>query len=134
MSEQLKKELKRETGHGTDLWRVISAPLIWAAHFLVCYVAAAVFCEKAGRFAGLAPVQGIVAAVTLAALGGIALVFRSLWKVRGMSTVDDTYSFSGNSPEERHRFLSHLAMMLSALSAVAVIYVALPALFLETCR
>ena len=29
-------EIERETGHGTDLWRVIAAPIIWALHFLFC--------------------------------------------------------------------------------------------------
>ena len=44
----------RETGTGTDLWRVIAAPVIWALHFLFSYVFAAIYCEKAGRDAARA--------------------------------------------------------------------------------
>ncbi len=134
MNDRIEQEAARETGEGTDLWRVILAPSIWAAHFLVCYVAAAVYCEKAGRPAELWPVQLIVGAVTLAAMGGIALIFRSLWKVRGLSTVNDNYNFAGNDPEERHRFLSHVSLMLCVLSMVAILYVAIPAFLLGSCR
>ena len=134
MNDNVKNEIKRETGEGTDLWRVILAPGIWAVHFLVCYVGAAVYCEKAGRSAALLPVQILVVAATLIALGGIGLVFASLWKVRGLSTINDNYNYAGNTPEERHRFLSHVALMLCVLSAVAVIFAAIPPFVLELCR
>jgi len=134
MSDNVEKEVEHETGEGTDLWRVILAPVIWAVHFLVCYIAAAVYCEKAGRMADLLPAQLIVGAATLAALGGIAFIFHSLWKVRGVSTVNDNYNYAGSTPEERHRFLSHVALMLCVLSSVAIVYAALPAVFLDICR
>ena len=38
MSNQLGNEVVRETGSGTDLWRVIAAPIVWALHFLFCYI------------------------------------------------------------------------------------------------
>lgn len=134
MKDNVGQEVERETGEGTDLWRVILAPGIWAVHFLVCYVAAAVYCEKAGRMADLMPARLLVGAATLAALAAIGLVFRSLWKVRGLSTVNDNYNYANNTPEERHRFLSHVALMLCVLSAVAVVLVAMPAVILEICR
>ncbi|MDF1775704.1 MAG: hypothetical protein P1V13_06725 [Rhizobiaceae bacterium] len=134
MTDHLQKEVKRETGEGTDLWRVILAPTIWAVHFLVCYVAAAIYCEKAGRMADLLPVRLIVGTATFIALAGLAAVFISLWKVRGLSSVNDDYNYAGNTPEERHRFLSHVALMLCVLSGVAILYAAFPALVLEVCR
>jgi hypothetical protein len=54
--------------------------------------------------------------------------------VRGRSLTDDDFDYEYNSPEERHRFLSHVALMLSALSAIGMIYVALPVFLLGTCR
>ena len=30
------------------LWTLFTAPVVWAVHFLVCYVGAAIFCEKPG--------------------------------------------------------------------------------------
>lgn len=134
MTDDITREVKRETGSGTDLWRVILAPVIWTAHFLFVYIFAAVFCEKAGRTAGLSPVQIAVLAATVVALIGIALVTRGLWQVRARSLTDNDFDYEHNSPEERHRFLSHVALMLCALSAIAVIYGTLPALYLETCR
>lgn len=134
MTGDLRKEVERETGTGTDLWRVILAPVIWAVHFLFVYVFAAIWCEKLGRAAGLSQVQIAVGAATVLALAGIALVTRHLWAVRARSLTDNDFDFEHNSPEERHRFLSHVALMLCALSAVAVIYVAIPAFYLTSCR
>ena len=71
---------------------------------------------------------------TIVALAGIGWSTRTVWRVRGRSLTDDDFEFEHNTAEERHRFLSHVALMLSALSAVAVIYVAIPILYLSSCR
>lgn len=136
MSEQdpVTKEVKRETGSGTDLWRVIISPTVWALHFLVCYVAAAIYCEKLGRDAPLDDIRLLVIAATVLALGGIFWSTLGIWRVHDRSLTDDDFEYEHNTPEERHRFLSHVALMLSILSAVAVVYVAIPMLYLESCR
>lgn len=134
MKEPLTREISRETGSGTDLWRVIAAPFIWAAHFLFSYVTVAIYCEKAGRDAALGDIRTIVVVATIVALAGIGWSTIGLWKVYGRSLTDDDFEFEHNVPEERHRFLSHVALMLCFLSAVAVLYVAIPMLYLSTCR
>ncbi|MBJ3785014.1 hypothetical protein [Devosia sediminis] len=136
MSEQdhVTKEVRRETGSGTDLWSVIISPTIWALHFLACYVAAAIYCEKLGRDAPLGDIRTLVIVVTVLALGGIFWSSIRLWRVHDRSLTDDDFEYEHNTPEERHRFLSHVALMLCVLSAVAVIYVTIPMLYLETCR
>lgn len=136
MSEQspITKEVRRETGSGTDLWSVIIAPTIWALHFLACYVVAAIYCEKIGREAPLGDIRALVLIVTIIALGAIAWLGVKLWKVHARSLTDNDFEYEHNTPEERHRFLSHVALMLCVLSAVAVIYVTIPMLYLESCR
>ncbi len=134
MSDPITSQVRRETGSGTDLWRIIVAPTIWAVHFLASYVTVAVYCEKAGRAAVLDPALIAVVVYTLAALAGIAWTSRALWRVRGRSLTDDDFEYEHNTPEERHRFLSHVALMLCVLSAVAVMYVTIPMLYLSTCR
>ena len=96
---------------------------------------APIYCEKAGRerHARRPDLRGgrrrrwlpslVIGASTL-----------SIWRVRGRSLTDNDFEFEHNTPEERHRFLSHVALMLSVLSAVAVIYVAIPMLYLTSCR
>lgn len=125
-------QLRREAG--TDLWQVIAAPVVWAGHFLFCYVFAAIWCQKLGRDAPLEGATWAVIAATVVALLLIGLSSLSLWRVRARSLTDDDLEFEHNSPEERHRFLSHVALMLCVLSAVAVIYVAIPMLYLTSCR
>jgi hypothetical protein len=134
MTGKVTSEVERESGSGTDLWRVIAAPIIWALHFLFCYVTGAIYCEKAGRDASLGGPTLVIVVATIVALLLIALSTHSLWRVRGRSLTDNDYEFEHNNPEERHRFLSHVALMLCALSAVAVLYVAIPMLYLSTCR
>lgn len=135
MSEHpLTGEVRRETGSGTDLWRILISPLIWAVHFLACYITVAVFCEKMGRAAALGPAEIAVIVYTLLALAGIGWSTWGLWRVRGRSLTDNDFEYEHNTPEERHRFLSHVALILSVLSAVAIIYVAIPMIYLTSCR
>jgi hypothetical protein len=133
MSDEITREVRRETGDGTDLWRVITPLWVWAAHFLFSYVLGAVHCAKAGRAADLAPVQLAVSVVTVVALVIIGAVAASLLRVHRRSMTDNDFEFEHNSPEERHRFLSHVALMNCLLSAAGVGYVALPVFILETC-
>ena len=134
MNGRITGEVRRETGTGTDLWRVVAAPIIWALHFLFCYVFAAIYCEKSGREAALGDVRIAIAIATAVALAGIGLASRHLWDVRGRSLTDDDFEYEHNTPEERHRFLSHVALMLCALSAIAVLYIAIPVFYLTSCR
>jgi hypothetical protein len=130
----MSNEVERETGSGTSLWKVIASPTIWAVHLLVCYIAGAIYCEKTGREAGLAPAQWIVGITTLVALAGIGLVVRSIWTEYRRSVSNDDFDFEVNSAEERHRFLSHVTLMLSILAVAAILYATIPAIVLETCR
>lgn len=134
MSNPVSREVRRETGTGTDLWRVIVSPIIWAVHFLASYVTVAIYCEKAGRDAALDPAEIAVLVYTVVALAGIGWSTWGLWRVRGRSLTDDDFEYEHNAPEERHRFLDHVALMLCVLSAVAVLYVAIPMLYLSSCR
>jgi hypothetical protein len=127
-------EVERETGSGTDLWSVVISPSIWAVHFLVCYVSAAIYCEKFGRDTPLGDIRVLVLGATVVALLGIGWSTLRLWRVRGRSLTDNDFEYEHDTPEERHRFLSHVALMLCVLSAVAVIYVTIPMLYLSSCR
>lgn len=115
-----------------SLWWLTAGPLLWALHFLACYLTAAIWCAKAGRLAELGWVRGAVAAYTVVALAGIGWTFlHGLRRHRhGAATVPHDF----DTPGDRHRFLGFATLLLSGLSAVAVIYVALVAVFFGTCR
>ena len=134
MTGEVTKEVRRETGTGTDLWHVIFAPVVWAFHFLFSYVYGAVHCAKAGRDASLDGPTHVIVGATVLALLLIGLSTLKLWKVRGRSLTDNDFEFEHNTAEERHRFLSHVALMLCLLSAIAVLYTAIPMLYLTSCR
>ncbi len=127
------QETRREMGSGTDLWRVIAPPTIWALHFVVTYVWVAVQCEKAGD-ASYGQSRWVIGGLTALALAAILAITRHLWAVRARSLTDNDFEFEHNTAEERHRFLSHVSLMLCALSAVAILFVALPMILVQSCR
>jgi hypothetical protein len=116
-----------------SLWLLTFAPAIWAAHLLLCYITAAVWCAKFVPFAG--PLGGIPTAIawyTVLALVGIGIVG---WEgLRRHRHGTETTTHDLDSPEDRRRFLGFATLLLSGLSAVGVLYAALAAWYFETCR
>jgi hypothetical protein len=134
MKHPVTSELIRDKEDGTDLWRAIMPLVIWALHFIICYIGPAVYCAKWGREAPIDMVRGGVLVTTGLALAVVITLGLGLWRVHRRSMTENDFDFEHNKPEERHRFLSHVGLMLSVLSAVAIIFVAYPVLVLETCR
>jgi hypothetical protein len=126
---QLREELAEEN---QSLFLLAASPVIWAAHFLLSYITAAIWCAKvAGPGGSLSGVRVAVAVYTVLALGGIGCIgWRALRRHKyGTATVPRDY----DSPEDRHRFLGFSALLLSGLSAVAVLYAALATVFIGGC-
>lgn len=112
-----------------SLWPLVFGPAIWMLHFLLSYVTAAVWCAKSGG--SLGAVRSAVAVYTLLALAAIGFAARSGWR---------RYRCGGAAPHDRdsaagrHGFLGFTALLLCGLSFVATLYVALPILFIGSCR
>ncbi|MGP3697241.1 hypothetical protein [Rhodobacter sp. NSM] len=117
-----------------SLWKITFAPTIWAAHFVACYGATAVFCAKVASAEGQVDLlRWAIAGVTVLALAGIVLVGVSAW--RQWDFLDDyDYGHAGGNSEDRHEFLGHAAFLLAIVSFVGTVYTALPAIFTGTCR
>lgn len=116
-----------------SLWLLTIAPTIWAAHLLLSYITAAVWCARfAGPDAALGGVRTAVAWYTATALAGIAVVGWEGLRRHRHGTEATTHDL--DSPDDRHRFLGFATLLLAGLSAVAVLYAALAATFFESCR
>jgi hypothetical protein len=116
-----------------SLWLLTIAPAIWAAHLLLCYITAAIWCAKfAGPGGALGGIRSAIAWYTAAALVGIAVIG---WEgLRRHRHGTETTTHDLDSVEDRHRFLGFATLLLSGLSAVGVLYAALAATYFETCR
>jgi hypothetical protein len=114
----------------TSLWTLFTAPVVWAVHFLACYVGVAVYCAKRGEL-GFGVVQAGIAAATLVALAMIVLSAWLAWRQWGFGNQDLPH----DDPTARDRtlFQGFATLLLSGLSFVAVVYVALPLLFIDGC-
>ena len=116
------------------LWTLILAPTVWACHFLFCYIAAAIFCAKASTTGvDLGPVQIWIAIATVLAL---ALILFSGWQAFHQWGHSETVQppHDADTLEDRRSFFGFATLLLAGLSFVATLYVAMPALVIETCR
>jgi hypothetical protein len=114
-----------------SLWLLASAPAIWAAHFMVSYVTAAIWCAKAGTAASVDGVQQAVAIFTAVALAAIVWIGWAGYRRYAHGREDELHR---DTAADRHRFLGFATLLMAGLSAVATLYVALAAVFFETCR
>lgn len=116
-----------------DLWTLIVPPTVWAVHFLLSYVIAAYRCApNADIFKSLDGVRLAIAALTVLALAMIAWSGRRAWRewrLHGGARPHDA-----DTAGERERLLEFSTVLLAALSATGVVFVALPALLIGDCR
>jgi hypothetical protein len=117
-----------------SLWVVIAAPTVWAAHFLVSYWGAAVWCARfAGEDDGLFWARMGILALTAAALGVEFWLGQHAWRrYGGRLRVDD--ELTRDTELERTRFMGHATLLLVGLSMIAILFDAMPALMFSTCR
>jgi hypothetical protein len=116
-----------------SLWWLTASPLVWSAHLLLSYGTAAVWCAKVAPGGGsLGAARWAIVAYTVVALALIAAV--GSHGLRRHRYGDASLPHDFDSPADRHRFLGFATLLLSGLSAVAVAYQVLPALFIGTCR
>jgi Kef-type K+ transport system membrane component KefB len=115
-----------------SLWTLFTAPVVWALHFLVCYVGAALFCEKPGLLGSdFERLRIGIAIATVLALAMIVVSALLAYRQWGFGTGDPPH----DDPTLRDRtlFQGYATLLLSGLSFVAVIFTAMPALFVTEC-
>lgn len=135
------EELEAPPARWGSLWLLTFGPGIWALHFLLSYVTAAVWCAKiAGRLGLLSEMRHVILLYTLVALVGICLTGWRGYRQHSFG-VDKPFANSevaaphdADTPHDRHRFLGFATLLLSGLSVVAVIYGALSIVFIGTCE
>jgi hypothetical protein len=129
MPSASREESKLEVrGFWPILWAV-AGMLVWAVHFGVVYAATAVACARghSGRdLLGLPLVPAMVlgaTALALAAIGSIA------WRARRRLDGD----LSGEDGEDDPRFTLWLTYAIALVSALAIVWEAVPVLIVNPC-
>lgn len=115
-----------------SLWTLAAPPVLWAVHFLLSYATAALWCAKlAGPGGSLGGARLAIAVYTVLALVGVCVFgIRGYGRHRlGAAPLPH----DSDTPEDRHRFLGFATLLLAGLSAVAIIYSGLAALFIRSC-
>lgn len=115
------------------LWILAASPAIWAGHFMLCYISAAVWCGKlAGPGASLWSVRVAILGYTVVALAAIGLIGYA--GLQSHSDGSATARHDDDSPVDRRGFIGHATLLLSGLSAMAVVYSSLAAVFIGSCE
>ncbi len=110
-----------------------ASPTIWAAHLLLSYGTASIWCAKVvGAGGSLQSVRVAIAVYTALALAGIGIIGWGGYRRHSFGSADLPHD--DDTPEDRHRFLGFSTFLLSGLSAVAVVYAALVAVFIRSCH
>jgi hypothetical protein len=121
-----------------SLWWVAAAPGVWAAHFTLSYATAAVWCAKQGSAAPLSGARVAIAVFTVVGLVAVAVV-----GARGIRNYHHRHDGPGQPAKPRtdvdtslarHQFLGFTLLSLAGLSAVAIVFQALAAVFIGSCR
>lgn len=111
------------------LWTLIVPPTVWAGHFLFAYLWVSVQCAKTGGFARYPLVfwGGTVLALVAILLSGVIALIQS-------RAPGDPPPHEHGTDIDRLRFVAYSTLLLAGLSFVAVVFTALPVLFIGDCR
>ncbi|MBE9637040.1 hypothetical protein [Salipiger mangrovisoli] len=115
-----------------SVWILVAAPSIWAAHFLISYWVAAIWCAKLGRGTSLAEPRWIIAGLGALCIGAIiGLAVLAVRRYGGVFVIFEEITES--SERGRDRFVGHVALLLCVLSAAAILFTVIPGMVLGQC-
>ncbi|MCA9134043.1 MAG: hypothetical protein KDA45_12840 [Planctomycetales bacterium] len=114
------------------LWWIVLSPMVWAVHFLACYLSAAIWCAKLADTAdSVRPLQWAVAWVTAIALG--VIVWAGAVSYRQFRRGNPPVPYDFDDPADRTHFQGYTAFLLALLSCVATLFTALVFVLVGSC-
>jgi multidrug efflux pump subunit AcrB len=121
-----------------SLFSIIVGPLVWAVYFLTIYITTAIACAKEFFYLQIFGISILPAGVALATLIAVGLIldgaivalrrWRRPWGKAPLPPHDR------DSIQSRRRFMAYAGFLLCTLSLIATLWVALPFLFMTSCR
>ena len=122
-----------KAGAGRDpLWMPIVSPVIWAAHFMICYVWVALACGRPTLRGSIADADTGVAVVTAVASAAIGLCWFYGFHRHARRLPDEPNDDA--TPGDRTRFMAFTTMLLAGLSLIGTLFVGGAALAMGGCQ
>lgn len=131
MSQRSHTSPKRLIDDGS-IWVLVAGPVTWAAHFLLSYWIAAIYCAKSAAADGLDGPRVAVLILTVVAVALVALIaVHARRRYHGVFVIDE--EMTEDTEAGRLRFLGHVALILCGLSLLAILFTLAPILVLNRC-
>jgi hypothetical protein len=112
---------------------LLAGPVIWAVHFMAVYLVAEAVCsagDSTAEVLGLPWLSFVTIAVTVAAAVATLVLAVVAWRHWRLRTDDPSGWIAG---DERNAGLALGGFLLGLMFTVAILFVGLPAAFLEPC-
>ena len=130
----IRRMMSSKSESDDSVWILVISPTIWSVHFLASYLTAAIWCAKFGQAgAPFGSVRVAIGLYTLIALAGIAWTAWIGYRRHDARPVSNAEPHDADSDVDRYGFLGFATLLLSGLSAIATIFVALAAVFVGSC-
>lgn len=115
------------------LFALLGAPVAWTLHLLFSYAAVAIDCATPWR--GARVVVTLVTVIAVGASLGSGWLARRVWlRARAIDRpIDDAWDARMGERTARVSFLMVTGLAMSLLFALAIVYAAIPLLFVATC-
>lgn len=124
--------MQTKTSLQNSLWTLVISPVMWALHMLSCYIIVSVWCAKAGREASLDGVRIAIFLLTVFAL--IPVFVRMIKSYKQHKKGESSLPHNEATSEDRERFLGFASLLISGLSAVAILFIAFNAVIFRSCQ
>ena len=124
--------VKRVAEARQRLWIVPGPLVVWALHFMACYITAALWCGPAVPGGGSQAPWLPFALYTVAALLAIGAI--GWLGYRSHRLGDASAPHDADSPADRHRFIGLATLLIAGLAFVSVIYSAMAVFMVPTCQ
>jgi hypothetical protein len=115
-----------------SLWRLAAPPLVWLAHFTLCYGTVVAACGRwtSGPPAGAVPaLVSLWTVAALAALGGCLVVGTG-----GRAVLEPARALDDDTPASRAAFVATTNALLVLAGGLAVLFVAAAIWLVPRCR
>lgn len=115
-----------------SLWRLAAPPLVWLAHFTLCYATVVAGCGRWTTGPSVGAVAPLVSLWTVGALAALAACVAI--GTGGRAVLEPAWALDDDTPASRAAFVATTNALLVLASSLAVVFVAAAVWLVPRCQ